>query len=235
MAGQQLPNDVRAIAFDAVGTLIHPEPGATEVYARVGRKYGSRLDADAIAPRFVAAFARQEELDRSAGLRTSEEREIQRWRSIVAEVLTDVIDPTACFEELFTCFSRPAAWRPAPDAARTLEELAARGYELGMASNYDARLRPVVAGLAELRPIRHLIISSEVGWRKPAPPFFAAVCDAVGHPPERVLFVGDDPANDYVGARNAGLRAVLLDAGAAHDYGAAIAVARLAELLVAAR
>jgi putative hydrolase of the HAD superfamily len=79
-----------------------------------------------------------------------------------------------------------------------------------MASNYDARLRSVAAGLPELRPLRHLVISSEVGWRKPAPEFFAALCERTGLAPGAILFVGDDPANDYDGATAAGLRAVLV-------------------------
>jgi putative hydrolase of the HAD superfamily len=205
-----LSRDVRAIVFDAVGTVIHPEPPASAVYAAVGRRFGSRLSAAAIAPRFRAAFARQEALDRDAGLRTSEEREVERWRQIVGEVLTDVTDPGGCFAELYAHFARPEAWRADPDAAPTLQELAARGYVLGVASNYDRRLRSVVAGMPALRPVQHLVISSEVGWRKPAREFFAALCRSVGRDAGQILFVGDDRANDYDGARAAGLKALLV-------------------------
>ena len=45
----------------------------------------------------------------------------------------------------------PQAWRCEPEAGAVLEELAARGYRLGVASNYDRRLRPVVEGLPALR------------------------------------------------------------------------------------
>src|SRR5207302_1039003 len=50
--------EVRAVFFDAVGTLIHPEPPAGAVYAEVGRRHGSRLTAAEIARRFAAAFRR---------------------------------------------------------------------------------------------------------------------------------------------------------------------------------
>jgi putative hydrolase of the HAD superfamily len=92
-----------------------------------------------------------------------------------------------------------------------LEGLAARGYRLGVASNYDSRLRPVVEGLPALRPLRELVISSEVGWRKPAPEFFAALRERVGLPRAHILLVGDDRVNDYDGARACGMPAVLLD------------------------
>jgi putative hydrolase of the HAD superfamily len=206
-----LPPGVRAVYFDAVGTLIYPDPSAPAVYAAVGRARGSRLDVPEIAARFRAAFRREEEEDRRLDLRTSEEREARRWRRIVAAVLDDVADPEGCFQELFAYFAQPDAWRCAPEAGEVLRELARRGYQLGLASNYDSRLRRVAAGRPELEPVRHLVISSEVGWRKPAGEFFAALCRVAGLPPEQVALVGDDRVNDHDGARAAGLRPIFFD------------------------
>jgi putative hydrolase of the HAD superfamily len=225
-----LPVELQAVVFDAVGTLIDPEPPAAIVYAEVGRHFGSRLTAVDIGPRFAAAFARREEHDRAAGLRTSEQREVRRWREIVAEVLPDVSQPDRCFQELYQHFARPAAWRCAPETTAVLQALSGRGLSLALASNYDCRLRRVVAGLPELALARHLIISSEVGWRKPAPEFFAAVGRVVGEPAGRILFVGDDRANDYDGARAAGLHALLLDPGG-RESGGLQRITRLSELL----
>jgi len=207
---------LKAVFFDAVGTLIHPEPPAAAVYARVARPLGSRLALPVITKRFQTAFARQEALDRAAGFRTSEAREVCRWRQIVADVLDDVPDTEVCFQELYGHFGRPEAWTCDPQAAPLLERLKERGLLLGMASNYDQRLHAVVAGKPELRLLRRVVLSSEVGWRKPAAEFFAALAGAAGVPPEAILFVGDDPQNDYSGAELAGLTAVLLDRRARH-------------------
>ena len=205
-------NGIRAIVCDAVGTLIHPDPPAALLYAQVAARFGAVLAPEVIAARFREAFRREEAIDRAAGLRTSEERERQRWRRIVADVLPEVGDAEACFQELFEHFRRPTAWRCERGTGATLDHLGSAGYRLGLASNYDGRLRPVVAGLPELRPVaNHLVISSEVGWRKPAGPFFAALCGQTGGAPQEILYVGDDPDNDYEGARAAGLRAVLFD------------------------
>jgi putative hydrolase of the HAD superfamily len=202
---------VRAIFFDAVGTLIHPQPAAPAVYAAIGARFGSRLDAGLIAQRFRTAFANEEALDRAEGLQTSEAREVLRWRRIVAAVLDDTSDREGCFQELFTHFSRPQAWRCEPGTAAVLRQLGERGSMLGIASNYDSRLRSVAAGLDALTPARHLVISSEVGWRKPAPAFFEALCRTAGMRAEEILFVGDDRTNDFDGARAFGLPAVLFD------------------------
>lgn len=202
---------VRAVFFDAVGTLIHPDPPAHVVYEQVGKRYGSRYDSGVIKIRFAEGFEQEEQVDRRRNWRTSEERENERWRHIVAHVLDVVSDPIACFQALFDHFSRPDAWRSDPAAGNILDQLAKHGFTLGLASNYDSRLRSVVAGKPELAQIQHLWISSEVGWRKPSHEFFSALCQSVGLLADQILFVGDDPSNDIEGAVEAGIRAVLFD------------------------
>jgi putative hydrolase of the HAD superfamily len=218
------------VIFDAVGTLLHPEPAAHAVYAEAGRRHGSRLDADTIRRRFRAAFARQEELDRAAGWRTDEAREVERWRQIVAETLADLPDPSACFRELYVYFARPSGWRVDADAAEVLSSLRARGVTVGVASNFDGRLRGVLAGFPVLADLAPVVVSAEVGWRKPAPRFFAELVAHFGVAAEQILFVGDDRGNDYDGARAAGLRAVLLDPQGREGQGVE-RIGRLGELL----
>lgn len=208
---------IRAIFFDAVGTLIHPDPPAPVVYEQVGKRFGSRLGASEIKRRFAEAFDAEEQSDRRGGWQTSENREIERWRSIVAHVLDDSSDPLNCFQLLFNHFSKPEAWRCDPATSTLFNDLEGQGFFLGMASNYDSRLRAVVSGKPELAAIRHLCISSEIGWRKPAREFFAAVCDSIELSPEQILIVGDDPVNDFEGAVAAGLPAVLFDQLSRHS------------------
>lgn len=205
-----LPAEARAIFFDAVGTLIFPDPPAAEVYVEVGQRHGSRHSIEVVHRRFAAVFAAEEAVDQATGLRTSEERERQRWQNIVASVLDDVAAPQACFRELYEYFANAAAWRLDPQAPAVLQHLQERGYYLGMASNFDRRLRTVVAGLAALSPLKGLVISSEVGWRKPSGEMFTAMCRAAGQPPDKVVYVGDDPVNDEQGALAAGMHALLL-------------------------
>jgi putative hydrolase of the HAD superfamily len=221
---------IRAVFFDAVGTLIHPDPDASAVYAEVGRRHGSRLGAAAIRQAFRAAFVRQDELDRRQQWRTSEAREVERWRSIVFEVLHDAADREGCFLELYDHFARPAKWRCEVASAQEFAALVGPGLRLGLASNFDQRLRRVLAGFPALAALATVIISAEVGWRKPAPAFFAAMCASIALPPQQVLYVGDDLENDFLGAQAAGCRAVLLDAGSKHG-GLAPRVGALGELL----
>lgn len=221
-----IPAGVGAVLFDAVGTLIHPEPPAAVAYALIGRRFRTRLSPIEVSTRFRCAFRRQEEEDARAGHRTDEERELRRWRAIVAEALDDVEDLDACFAALYDHFAQPAAWRADRRAAEVIAALRQRGLIVALASNFDRRLREVVAGLPALAGIGPLVISSEVGWKKPAPGFFEAACAAVSRPAEQVLLVGDDEENDYHGARRAGLHALLLNPG-----GGAGRIAKLRDLL----
>jgi putative hydrolase of the HAD superfamily len=224
-------NDIAFIYFDAAGTLLFPQPSVGEVYAAIGRRFGSRRDAADLSARFRAAFRRQEALDAAAGWRTSDQRELARWRAIVAETIADATDAEVCFETLYRHFAKPDAWVCPAKSAEVLDELSRRGYGLGIASNFDQRLNAIVCGKAELRPIRHVQISSQVGWGKPAPLFFAVVAEGVELPPTRILFVGDDLRNDYDGARAAGFAALLLDAHGRCDRAGVQRIRGLADLL----
>jgi putative hydrolase of the HAD superfamily len=207
----------QAIVYDAVGTLIHVKPSVAELYVQVGRRFGSGLDAPEVRRRFPVAFARQEHIDCEAGWRTNEMRERGRWRDIVAEVLDDVTEAEACFETLWDVFSRPDAWTHDADVAGVLATIRQRGILQAVASNFDGRLHGLLDAMPALAGLAPIVISSEVGWRKPAPEFFEALQQALQLPPERIFFVGDDRANDFDAARSAGMHAVLLDPTSRHD------------------
>jgi putative hydrolase of the HAD superfamily len=221
---------VRAVVFDAVGTLIFPNPTAPIVYAGCARRRGFDCHTPTVRARMIAAYDAEEAIDRAAGWVTSEGREVERWRRIVSAALADLPDPGACFSELYEHFARAGSWAVNPDAANVLHELAARGVVFGLASNYDSRLFRVLDGLPELRPVRErVVVSSAVGHRKPAAQFFQAVADLMTCDPGQIAFVGDDYANDYLGAREFGFPAVLLDER--DRFPRAVRIRRLRELL----
>jgi putative hydrolase of the HAD superfamily len=200
-----------AVFFDAVGTLIHPDPEPASVYHRVGRSFGSKLDLDTVRERFRQAWQTQDQLDRMLDWQTNEGREETRWRTIVAETLFDVSSPEDCFLTLYDYFARREAWRLDPQVVSLLRYLALKGYQLGICSNFDSRLRSIVTAMPKLKIMHHLVISSEVGCRKPAKVFFKRVQECVGLEPSRIIMVGDDLTNDYEGADRFGMVPVLVN------------------------
>jgi putative hydrolase of the HAD superfamily len=205
-------DEIDGIVFDAVGTLIEPDPPVADVYVAAAQRQRVELDRTLVKARFHQYF-RNDEVDEMRGpMVTDEATEFRRWRRIVSNVIPEVPNPDQAFFELWNHFSRPDAWCCFPDVAPALEFLRVRNLPIRIASNFDARLRSVVQGMPELAYCAaHLVISSEVGFRKPHAAFYQAASASLRLPPERVLCVGDDLENDVVGARRAGLRGLLLD------------------------
>ncbi len=206
-----LPGGIKAVAFDAVGTLLEPNPKPAEVYSAIGGRHGSKLLPSFVASAFREAFDFQERHDQSLRLATNEARELERWRTIVGSVLHDVADKESCFQELWRHFGQPVNWRWTPGVAELFSALRQRDLKIAIASNFDSRLRAVLNGFPQSRHLHDVVISSEVGWRKPAREFFGEVSRRLSCRPAEILFVGDHIGNDYEGARLAGMQAVLFD------------------------
>lgn len=224
-----------AILFDAVGTLLRPDPSVAGVYARVGREFGSRLAEEELARRFPIALRRHHDFrraTRSDPTATDEEQEWERWRGIVTEVFDDVPHASGgLFFALWEHFARSEHWALYDDVPEALARLAAAGHRLGIASNFDRRLPPICRAHRPLRAIEQVFVSSQVGYQKPDPRFFASVAAALALPPSEILLVGDDWENDHQGALAAGWQAIHLDRGQERAGGTSIG--SLAELRVA--
>ena len=88
-----------------------------------------------------------------------------------------------------------------PDSEPALQRIAAR-WPLASLTNGNADLRRI--GIE--RHFRHHVCARDHGVGKPDPGIFLAAAALLGVEPGQVLHVGDDPALDMVGARDAGLR-----------------------------
>ena len=110
-------------------------------------------------------------------------------------------------EAYFSAFSQQCHLLPG-----TLEMLGALKdhYRLGLLSNFThgpAAWRIIdEAGLTPLFDV--VLISGELGYRKPHPVVFQRLVECLGVGREQILYVGDDPGPDIVGAREAGIQPV---------------------------
>ena len=105
--------------------------------------------------------------------------------------------------------------RTAPGTCESLDRLRAAGLRLGVVSNSDGRVEEALTA-AGIRDRFELVLDSAlVGVEKPDPAIFRAALNALDVAPEETLYVGDLYDVDVVGARAAGIEAVLLvpDAG----------------------
>jgi HAD superfamily hydrolase (TIGR01509 family) len=108
--------------------------------------------------------------------------------------------------------------RPAPDALATLAALRGRGLRTAIVSNAPfppEMMRRQMGGLGFLEAVDAVVLSAEVGRRKPAPEIYLAGLRALGVAASDALYVGDRLLEDYEGPRRVGMAALLVTALAA--------------------
>jgi HAD superfamily hydrolase (TIGR01509 family) len=98
-----------------------------------------------------------------------------------------------------------------PGVPETLAALRAAGIKLVAVSNSDGTVEDGLSALGLRCHLDHVVDSGVIGVEKPDPAIFRHALGLAGSSPERTLHVGDLYAVDVVGARAAGLHAVLLD------------------------
>jgi HAD superfamily hydrolase (TIGR01509 family) len=98
-----------------------------------------------------------------------------------------------------------------PDAPAALARLAARGIALGVISNWDDTLEPILMRKGLHRFFRVFVASTLLHRAKPERAIFEHALAQMGVAAGEAWHVGDDPTADALGASRAGLTAVLLD------------------------
>jgi FMN phosphatase YigB (HAD superfamily) len=100
-----------------------------------------------------------------------------------------------------------------PGHHRGLLERLRGTHRLGVVSNFD--YTPTARMVLERENVVHLfetiVISDEVGWRKPKPVIFERALQAMSLVPGETLFVGDRPDIDVLGAQSVGMPAVWIN------------------------
>ncbi|OAE27440.1 hypothetical protein AXG93_3911s1220 [Marchantia polymorpha subsp. ruderalis] len=105
------------------------------------------------------------------------------------------------------------AWRVSAGAQEALVQLREAGVKLAVVSNFDSRLRPVLQDLQVYSLFDAIIVSSEIGFEKPARQIFEAALSNVSYElkvgAEQAVHVGDDATADKAGAEALGIKAWL--------------------------
>ncbi len=208
------PPKVRMVFFDAAGTLFHIRGSLGEIYAASMARHGAQMPSQAIEMRFRKAFASALPLS-FPGATGEVLQRLERvwWRALVAEVMLPAgAFPRFqdCFNELWDLFQTGQGWELDPEAKHLLDHLAARGYQMGIISNFDSRLRPLLQDLGIAAYFQSVTLATEEGVMKPNPEIFRRVMERHGLQPGEAIYVGDNPRRDVVGARAAGMTPVLV-------------------------
>ncbi|MBO0776381.1 MAG: HAD family hydrolase [Actinobacteria bacterium] len=195
---------VRAVIFDWGGTLT---PWHTFDHELLWR--------DVCAPHFHAGRAQEV----AAAVLAAERELVQATgHSHASATLEQVFERAGVTVTEAFLASYFEAWDPHtfthPDVLPLLRELRRRGIRTGVLSNTmwprSAHERVFLRDKV-LHLLDGAVYTSEIQWAKPHPEAFRAAMTAVGvGDPASCVFVGDRPYEDIYGAKQAGMRAVLV-------------------------
>jgi len=223
--------DVDAVLFDAGGTLIRLD----YTFMRACAQRRNHAISDAALARGEAVVRR--EIDRRAaetgGPRDRDADRVAMYFGAVlasAGVARDAAEEAAI--ELADEHIRANLWRVAmPGAAEVLAGLRARGFRVGVVSNADGRVAALLESAGLAPHLETIVDSHHEGVEKPDPEIFRRALARLAVPAERTVYVGDIHSIDVLGARAAGLAAILIDETGGYADVACPRIAALAELL----
>lgn len=118
--------------------------------------------------------------------------------------------------------------KSAPDL---LKELSPR-YKLGLVTNfaYHPAVYRILGRFDLTMYFEAVVVSGEVGWKKPSRYIFEAALSKLSASPEEAVFVGDEYETDILGAKKIGMRAILLDRENTNGEEADVSITSLKEL-----
>jgi len=199
---------IKAIFFDAVGTLFRLTNTVGDHYAYVGREVGLDLDARSLERAFHAAWKQMPQ--RAAIDRPRENDDKGWWRGLVYLVLDQIapslseFDRDNFFEIAYEYFAEAGVWELYPEVPGILEQLQPR-FQLAVVSNFDGRLRLILQHLGISKFFPNVFVSSELGADKPDPEIYRRALRLMKLKPNEALHVGNDPKRDWEAASAAGL------------------------------
>ena len=197
---------LEAVVFDVDFTLAKPGPDlGPEGYRRLGERFGLELDP-----------ARYEEARRDAIVTLKRHPALDHDEEVWVLFTERIIQGMGGTGDTYGCaVAMTRAWERAEhfelfdDALPVLDSLRARGLKLALLSNTGRDLDAFVAhhGIK----VDAILTSRLHGKTKPHETIFRALLERLHVVAAAAVMVGDDPDDDFAGARAVGMRAWLVD------------------------
>jgi putative hydrolase of the HAD superfamily len=203
---------IRAIFFDAGNTLIHMDYDAISAALAGAGVTASPADVQR------AEWRARVRLDASwqPGASTEHPSTGERYFALLLDELgardAGILAALGAWRRTYNLPS--GLWTVLePDAEAALRLAREAGLATAVISNSNGTIADILATLGLARHLDFVIDSSRVGVEKPDPRIFRIALDRAGLNPGQAAYIGDLYSIDVLGARAAGLRAVLMDPG----------------------
>jgi HAD superfamily hydrolase (TIGR01549 family) len=200
--------ECRVIFFDVGNTLLFPDR-AKMLAPLAGERHPTLEQWQALERRTKSDFDR--------GMQNGK---VDRgfWWMFHTYLLEQLGENTAIREALLENAQDSANWDQIVPGTRSALERIKSKYRIAVISNADGKIKQVLSRCAIADCFESITDSGIVGVEKPRREIFESALRAMNARAEESLYVGDVYSVDYVGARGAGMNAVLFDvAGAYRD------------------
>lgn len=223
-----LPPEVTHLFLDAGNTVVFVNMDAV---SRTLARHGVRLSPEEL---WRGEHRARRVIDTPEVIRATDDA--SRWKAyfdaILRECGVDRPDAAApALRELHEYHQRVNLWEVVPPDVPPALEALRRRYRLGIISNSNGTVREKLRRVGLGAFFDPIVDSFEEKVEKPDPRIFRIALERAGAAPGRSAHVGDFYHVDAVGARAAGLEAVLLDPGGVHADKPVLRIASLRELV----
>jgi putative hydrolase of the HAD superfamily len=209
---------IKAVAFDLIGTLVKIEEKEEEALKNlyeVLKKHGFKKDFS------IFKMFYEEAALKYLKIRKETEREIHNKVWLKEALIKLGFDKA--YEEQILEESIKAYFKPYIESAKIPKEVYTtlsflkQNYKLGLISNFTnpATVYEILKKGDLLKFFNSIVISGEIGWRKPNPILFLKLAASLNLSVKEIVFVGDDPNYDVKGAKATGMIAILVTSGEA--------------------
>ncbi|MGQ9642152.1 MAG: HAD family hydrolase [Candidatus Bathycorpusculaceae bacterium] len=202
---------VRTVSFDCGGTLYFEVEEDFIVFHNILRELGYQVNVNNI----------REALHHARCWWNAEKAKSNRvwnegtWVGLIQRMLShlNLPDVDKLAFRLRDGWLSKADFHAYDDAEPTLKELKNRGTQIIAISNVSSKKNSTMylkkAGLLGYFDL--IVASGDVGYEKPSPEIFKIASKLSKTPLKNMMHIGDKYEEDYLGARSAGMKAVLID------------------------
>jgi len=221
-------NDIRAVFFDAGGTLLHLDSLCIRSLLQDALNVNINLDKFRYAQSL--AMSRVAELV-AAGAGSTEQLKREFYMTLLPETGVTEYQLSEAVECAFNLAREEMLWRTTEKGtAQVLNDLKTAGYTLAVVSNSDGRIESAFKQAGIEGYFDFFVDSYNVGIEKPDPEIFRLATKKAMVTPEQAAYVGDLYWVEVIGARNAGLLPILYDPFDFNEASDCVTIRSLSEL-----
>ena len=206
---------INTVFFDFYNTLVKFWPPLDQIQEAACSEFGLGVSEEGIRRGYAIAdvYFNSENARKPLALRSDEER--LEFFSVYEQMILENAGLSVSLDLATKIWnmasSIPKDFMPFDDTIEALSDLRSEGFKLGLISNLRRDMANFTEKLGLSSLIDICITSADVGVEKPNPAIFKAALDSAKVSADQAIHVGDQHKSDVLGAKSAGMHAILLD------------------------